>query len=232
MQRLNLKIDDLHIEGNSRDGITHRTVGDVSMTVEDVPPVSPELTADEKQQLIKDMCIQKGRDAFTSVQDVNWNIGRLAVIWAKNFAVDDTGNIDAKKLKKCLREYAVSIGAYDNTGRVTQCYNVCAFWPEDAQERFKDVSWQRFQVCAKHCRDLNHAIDILNEHGEAPVAKVREAILGKPTPRPVRVELTTYGVSHYSSDGPRVIMDGLEQARLHDMLLAHPGARVTVTVEY
>jgi hypothetical protein len=184
----------------------------------------PALTIDEKERRIQDILIEEGQDAVTTGNNVNWRIGRAAVTYAETFAPEATG----KELKACLKEFAVKIGMGDNTTRINEFHKVCTFFPPDTQAHFKDVTWARFLVCARHCRDLSHASTILHQYGDAPVAKVREAILGpRAAPKAVAVEFPavsdTNGVCFTSE---------ADSFNFYKLTSEHPGGELTVTYTY
>jgi len=183
------------------------------------------LTVDEKKRQISDMLIQEGSDAVATGQNVNWRIGRAAVEYAETFAPD----ADERQRKACLREYAISIGMIDNTSRIHEFHAVAAFFPEDTQSHFHDVTWSRFRECQRNCRDLSHASQILHQFGDAPVAKVREAILGKVTPKATTV---TFEATYLRGIECDITLRMIEANLFVETLSAHPGATVTVVVTY
>lgn len=190
------------------------------------PTVAP--TTAELEAAVWDKLVQAGRDARTTGDDVKWTVGRLAVTAAKMFAVDKDGNPIDQKRKFVLKDFATQIGMIDNPRMIYEYHDVAAYWSESAQAHFKDCTWSAFRETSRHKLPLDRASTIMHQYGHEPVGKIREVIIGKPSPRP---NSATFEATYIYADRFIALLTADEDA-LDQLMCAHPDAVVQVTVTW
>jgi len=181
------------------------------MLAEPIAPTVDTLTWEE--------AITIGAAAWESAEESKWSLGDIGAIVAHKWQHDS------------VKKFANSIGMHDNPRRLYEYVQVAQHYPKSARARFPNTTWSAWRECSRHGLTLEQSLDALAQHGDKPVAAIREAILGK-SPRPPKPTSVTFEA---------VVSDGLGTiVRLHvsdsdafwDAVTAHPDAKITVTVEY
>lgn len=218
-QKLTLKIDNLRIEGNARDGITHRSVDGVSMSVEDVQSPPNEDTGSNIEEYIS-----RGQLAASAIDQGRWIIG------------DDACVIKTQYGKHTLDEYAKAINVAKD--RVEDYRGVCKFYSEisvrtEYLESNPMITFSHMRV-AKRLKDVQKAYDFLDEcsNNAYTVEKARIELqrkLGKPIP-PIRESFEAQAIRQAGNG--MVLLAMREADLLRRAITDHPDAAIKVTIEY
>lgn len=180
------------------------------------PTVAPPTVAPTVDALTWDEAITLGSQAWESAEQSKWDLGDIGAVVAHKWQQDS------------IKKFANDIGMHDNPRRLYEYVEVAQHYPKSARALFPTATWSSWRECSRHGLTPAASLEMMRMHSDKPVAAIRRAIIGKPSPRPVtRVE---FEAAFRKNDIRFVDID--TALRFAKLCYAHPDAVVQVTVTW